>query len=164
MKEAPNVARMKILGAKVVVVKSGTRTLKDAVDEAFKAYLADPITQIYCIGSVVGPHPFPAMVRDFQSVVGVEARGQMIEMTGRLPDNVVACVGGGSNAMGIFSGFLDDASVNLYGVEPAGLGLDTDQHAASITKGKPGILHGFIAPVLRNRTIHSQFVFSVSQK
>ena len=162
MKEAPNVARMKILGAKVVVVKSGTRTLKDAVDEAFKAYLANPITQIYCIGSVVGPHPFPAMVRDFQSVVGVEARGQMIEMTGRLPDNVVACVGGGSNAMGIFSGFLDDASVNLYGVEPAGLGLDTDQHAASITKGKPGILHGFKTLLIQDDAGNPLPVYSIA--
>ena len=133
MKEAPNVSRMKILGARVIAVKSGTRTLKDAVDEAFKAYLRDPVNQIYCIGSVVGPHPFPMMVRDFQAVIGVEARKQMMQMTGRLPDNVVACVGGGRNAMGIFSAFLDDSSVSLYGVEPAGMGLETGNHAASIT-------------------------------
>ena len=143
MKEAPNVSRMKILGAKVIPVKTGTRTLKDAVDEAFKAYLKDPVNQIYCIGSVVGPHPFPMMVRDFQSVIGVEARGQMLQMTGRLPDDVVACVGGGSNAMGIFSAFLDDEDVKLYGVEPGGMGLETGAHAASLTMGRPGILHGF---------------------
>ena len=143
MKEAPNVSRMKILGAKVIPVKTGTRTLKDAVDEAFKAYLKDPVTQIYCIGSVVGPHPFPMMVRDFQAVIGIEARRQMLEMTGRLPDNIVACVGGGSNAMGMFSAFLDDKDVKLYGVEPAGMGLETGAHAASITKGSKGIMHGF---------------------
>lgn len=143
MKEAPNVSRMKILGAKVIPVKTGTRTLKDAVDEAFKAYLKDPVTQIYCIGSVVGPHPFPMMVRDFQAVIGIEARRQMLEMTGRLPDNIVACVGGGSNAMGMFSAFLDDKEVKLYGVEPAGMGLETGAHAASITMGSKGIMHGF---------------------
>ena len=143
MKEAPNVSRMKILGAKVIPVKTGTRTLKDAVDEAFKAYLKDPVTQIYCIGSVVGPHPFPMMVRDFQAVIGIEARRQMLEMTGRLPDNIVACVGGGSNAMGMFSAFLDDKELKLYGVEPAGMGLETGAHAASITMGSKGIMHGF---------------------
>lgn len=143
MKEAPNVSRMKILGAKVIPVKTGTRTLKDAVDEAFKAYLKDPVTQIYCIGSVVGPHPFPMMIRDFQAVIGIEARRQMLEMTGRLPDNIVACVGGGSNAMGMFSAFLDDKEVKLYGVEPAGMGLETGAHAASITMGSKGIMHGF---------------------
>ena len=134
---------MKILGAKVIPVKTGTRTLKDAVDEAFKAYLKDPMTQIYCIGSVVGPHPFPMMVRDFQAVIGIEARRQMLEMTGRLPDDIVACVGGGSNAMGMFSAFLDDKEVKLYGVEPAGMGLETGAHAASLTMGTKGILHGF---------------------
>ena len=123
MKEAPNVSRMKILGAKVIPVKTGTRTLKDAVDEAFKAYRKDPVTQIYCIGSVVGPHPFPMMVRDFQAVIGIEARRQMLEMTGRLPDDIVACVGGGSNAMGMFSAFLDDTDVKLYGVAPSDMGL-----------------------------------------
>lgn len=143
MKEAPNVSRMKILGAKVIPVKTGTRTLKDAVDEAFKAYLKDPVTQIYCIGSVVGPHPFPMMVRDFQAVIGIEARRQMLEMTEGLPDNIVACVGGGSNAMGMFSAFLDDKEVKLYGVEPAGMGLETGAHAASITMGSKGIMHGF---------------------
>ena len=162
MKEAPNVSRMKILGARVIAVKSGTRTLKDAVDEAFKAYLRDPVSQIYCIGSVVGPHPFPMMVRDFQAVIGVEARKQMMQMTGRLPDNVVACVGGGSNAMGIFSAFLDDSSVSLYGVEPAGMGLETGNHAASITCGKPGILHGFRTLLIQNEKGEPLPVYSIA--
>lgn len=162
MKEAPNVSRMKILGAKVISVKSGTRTLKDAVDEAFKAYLADPVNQIYCIGSVVGPHPFPMMVRDFQSVVGLEARDQMQEMTGRLPDSIVACVGGGSNAMGIFSAFLDDETVSLYGVEPAGEGLDTPNHAATISKGKVGILHGFKSYVIQDGNGEPMPVYSIA--
>ena len=162
MKEAPNVSRMKILGARVIAVKSGTRTLKDAVDEAFKAYLRDPVNQIYCIGSVVGPHPFPMMVRDFQAVIGVEARKQMMQMTGRLPDNVVACVGGGSNAMGIFSAFLDDSSVSLYGVEPAGMGLETGNHAASITCGKPGILHGFRTLLIQNEKGEPLPVYSIA--
>ncbi len=129
-KEAPNVSRMKILGgAQVIEVTRGTKTLKDAVDAAFEAYLGgDPDTQIYCIGSVVGPPhpPFPPMmVRDFQSVVGIEAKAQIQELAGRLPEAIVACVGGGSNAMGIFSAFLEDTEVKLYGVEPAGKGLDT---------------------------------------
>ena len=162
MKEAPNVSRMKILGARVIAVKSGTRTLKDAVDEAFKAYLRDPVNQIYCIGSVVGPHPFPMMVRDFQAVIGVEARKQMMHMTGRLPDNVVACVGGGSNAMGIFSAFLDDSSVRLYGVEPAGMGLETGNHAASITCGKPGILHGFRTLLIQDEKGEPLPVYSIA--
>ena len=162
MKEAPNVSRMKILGAKVIPVKSGTRTLKDAVDEAFKAYLADPVSQIYCIGSVVGPHPFPMMVRDFQSVIGVEAKRQMLEMTGRLPDDIVACVGGGSNAMGIFSAFLDDEEVALYGVEPAGMGLDTKAHAASLTMGTKGILHGFRTIMIQDEAGQPLPVYSIA--
>lgn len=162
MKEAPNVSRMKILGAKVIPVKSGTRTLKDAVDEAFKAYLADPVGQIYCIGSVVGPHPFPMMVRDFQSVIGVEAKRQMMEMTGRLPDDIVACVGGGSNAMGIFSAFLDDDEIALYGVEPAGMGLDTKAHAASLTMGTKGILHGFRTIMIQDEAGQPLPVYSIA--
>lgn len=162
MKEAPNVSRMKILGAKVIPVKSGTRTLKDAVDEAFKAYLADPVSQIYCIGSVVGPHPFPMMVRDFQSVIGVEAKRQMMEMTGRLPDDIVACVGGGSNAMGIFSAFLEDEEVALYGVEPAGMGLDTKAHAASLTMGTKGILHGFRTIMIQDEAGQPLPVYSIA--
>jgi len=161
-KEAPNVSRMKILGATVVPVGRGTRTLKDAVDAAFEAYLSDPVTQIYCIGSVVGPHPFPMMVRDFQSVVGIEARKQIQEMTGRLPDSVVACVGGGSNAMGIFSAFLEDKQVKLYGVEPAGKGLDTPDHAATITKGSVGILHGFRSLLLQDNSGEPLPVYSIA--
>ncbi len=161
-KEAPNVSRMKILGATVVSVDRGTQTLKDAVDAAFEAYLADPIDQIYCIGSVVGPHPFPMMVRDFQSVVGIEARRQIQEMTGALPAAVVACVGGGSNAMGIFSAFLDDEQVKLYGVEPAGKGLDTPHHAATITKGTVGILHGFKSLLLQDESGEALPVYSIA--
>jgi tryptophan synthase beta chain len=161
-KEAPNVSRMKILGATVVEVDRGTQTLKDAVDAAFEAYLDDPINQIYCIGSVVGPHPFPMMVRDFQSVVGVEAKKQIQEMTGALPSSVIACVGGGSNAMGIFSAFLDDTEVELYGVEPAGKGLDTPYHAATITKGSPGILHGFRSLLLQDESGEALPVYSIA--
>ncbi|HPZ16582.1 MAG TPA: tryptophan synthase subunit beta [Sphaerochaeta sp.] len=161
-KEAPNVSRMKILGAQVISVERGTKTLKDAVDAAFEAYLEDPHDQIYCIGSVVGPHPFPMMVRDFQSVVGVEARRQIQEMASRLPDAVVACVGGGSNAMGIFSAFLDDEDVKLYGVEPAGKGLDTPLHAATLTKGSPGILHGFKSYLLQDESGEALPVYSIA--
>lgn len=161
-KEAPNVSRMKILGAQVISVERGTKTLKDAVDAAFEAYLEDPHDQIYCIGSVVGPHPFPMMVRDFQSVVGVEARRQIQEMASRLPDAVVACVGGGSNAMGIFSAFLDDEGVKLYGVEPAGKGLDTPLHAATLTKGSPGILHGFKSYLLQDESGEALPVYSIA--
>ncbi|MGH0052976.1 MAG: tryptophan synthase subunit beta [Sphaerochaetaceae bacterium] len=161
-KEAPNVSRMKILGAQVIEVTRGTKTLKDAVDAAFEAYLADPDTQIYCIGSVVGPHPFPMMVRDFQSVVGIEAKAQIQELTGSLPEAVVACVGGGSNAMGIFSAFLDDTAVQLYGVEPAGKGLDTPDHAATITKGKVGILHGFKSLLLQDESGEPLPVYSIA--
>ncbi len=161
-KEAPNVSRMRVLGARVVSVTSGTRTLKDAVDAAFEAYLKDPETQIYCIGSVVGPHPFPMMVRDFQSVIGVEAKEQMLSYAGTLPDAVVACVGGGSNAMGIFSAFIDEKDVELYGVEPAGKGLETEKHAATITKGTVGILHGFKSLVLQNEKGEPLPVYSIA--
>ena len=142
-KEAPNVSRMKILGAKVVPVKSGTRTLKEAVDEAFVAYMKEYKTAMYAIGSVVGPHPFPFIVAYFQSVVGREARLQMLELQEKLPDCVIACVGGGSNAMGIFSGFVDDKDVKLIGVEPIGRGENIGDNAASITFGKSMIEHGF---------------------
>lgn len=141
-KEHPNVVRMQILGAKVVPATHGLKTLKEAVDSAFEAYLKDTDTQFFAIGSVVGPHPFPKMVRDFQSIVGIEAREQFLEMTGKLPDTVAACVGGGSNAMGIFSGFIDD-EVKLYGVEPMGKGEKIGEHSASLTYGKEGIMHGF---------------------
>lgn len=148
-KEHPNVTRMKILGAKVVPVTFGGKTLKEAVDSAFEAYLKDPKNSLYAIGSVVGPHPFPKMVRDFQSVVGFEAREQFLEMTGNLPDNIVACVGGGSNAMGLFSAFLEDPC-EMYGVEPAGTGTKLGEHAASLTYGSEGVLHGFNSIMLQN--------------
>lgn len=148
-KEAPNVSRMKLLGAKVVPVSHGLKTLKEAVDSAFEAYLADYENSIYCIGSVVGPHPFPKMVRDFQAVVGLEAREQFAEMTGKLPDAVCACVGGGSNAMGIFSAFLNDP-VDIYGVEPLGRGEKTGDHAATMTYGHEGIIHGFKCYLLQD--------------
>lgn len=149
-KEHPNVVKMKILGAKVVPVSRGTATLKDAVDSAFEELLKDPENFFYAIGSVVGPHPFPMMVRDFQSIVGREARVQIQEITGRLPDYVIACVGGGSNAMGIFTAFLHDFDVKLVGVEPAGHGLHTTQHAATLTLGSKGQIHGFKCYVLQD--------------
>jgi len=148
-KQAPNVSRMKLLGAKVVPVTHGLKTLKEAVDSAFEAYLADYENSIYCIGSVVGPHPFPLMVRDFQKIVGIEAREQFHEMTGYLPDAVCACVGGGSNAIGIFSAFLEDPC-ELVGVEPLGRGEQLGDHAASMTYGHEGIVHGFRCYLLQN--------------
>ena len=148
-KEHPNVIRMKMLGATVVPVDRGAKTLKEAVDSAFEAYLEDPEQSMYAIGSVVGPHPFPQMVRDFQRVVGIEAREQMIEMTGELPDNLVACVGGGSNAMGLFSAFIEDPC-ELFAVEPLGRGQNLGDHAASLMFGSPGVLHGFRSILLQN--------------
>ena len=161
-KEHPNVVRMKLLGAKVVPVTHGLKTLKEAVDSAFEAYLKDPENSIYCIGSVVGPHPFPMMVRDFQHVIGVEDREQFLEMTGELPDEVTACVGGGSNAMGMFSGFLDDDGVRLTGVEPSGRSLKMGDHAASLSYGTPGILHGFKTYLLQNEKGEPAPVYSIS--
>ena len=160
-KQAPNVARMKILGANVVEVTDGLATLKEAVDAAFAAYSKEYKDCIYCIGSVVGPHPFPMMVRDFQSVVGIEAREQFIEMTGELPDAVVACVGGGSNAMGMFSGFLNDP-VDIYGVEPLGRGTSLGDHAASLTYGEEGIMHGFNSIMLKDEKGEPAPVYSVA--
>ncbi len=142
-KEHPNVTKMKILGCKIVPVSRGTKTLKDAVDSAFEEYLKDPVTTLYAIGSVVGPHPFPMMVRDFQSVVGKEARAQFLETHNKLPDMLLACVGGGSNAIGLFTEFLSDESVEMVGIEPAGKGLDTPDHAATLTLGTKGAIHGF---------------------
>jgi tryptophan synthase beta chain len=162
-KEHPNVVRMHILGAKVIPATHGRKTLKEAVDSAFEAYLKDPYTQLYAIGSVVGPHPFPMMVRDFQSVVGNEAKIQFNEMTGGTPAHVVACVGGGSNAMGIYTAFLEDDSVALHGVEPAGRDLEVaGEHAASITKGEPGIMHGFNSYMLKDAEGEPQEVYSVA--
>jgi len=162
VKEHPNVVRMKILGARVIPVDRGTKTLKDAVDAAFEAYVQDPDTQLYAIGSVVGPHPFPMMVRDFQSIVGREARQQFLEMTGSLPDNLVACVGGGSNAIGLFTEFLDDADVSMYGVEPAGKGFKSGEHAATLTYGKPGKIHGFSCYLLQDDDGNPLPVYSVA--
>jgi len=162
VKEHPNVVRMKILGAKIVPVSFGLKTLKEAVDSAFAAYLEDPVNSIYCIGSVVGPHPFPMMVRDFQRVVGIEAREQFIDMTGELPDTVVACVGGGSNAMGIFSAFLDDDVTRIIGVEPSGRSLQKGDHAATISYGKPGIIHGFKCYLLQDENGDPDPVYSIA--
>jgi len=162
-KEHPNVVRMRILGANVIPVSHGRKTLKEAVDAAFEAYLKDPVTQLYAIGSVVGPHPFPMMVRDFQSIIGNEARVQFQEMTGQLPDNLVACVGGGSNAMGLFSAFLEDEAVAIHGVEPAGHTLEEEgEHAATLTLGEPGVMHGFKSYMLKDSAGEPQEVYSVA--
>ncbi len=160
-KQAPNVARMKILGANVVEVTHGLATLKEAVDAAFEAYCKDYENCIYCIGSVVGPHPFPMMVRDFQSVIGIEAREQFLELTGELPDAVVSCVGGGSNAMGMFSGFLNDP-VDIYGVEPLGRGTKLGDHAASLQYGSEGVMHGFNSIMLKDENGEPAPVYSVA--
>ena len=160
-KQAPNVAKMRILGANVIEVKDGLQTLKEAVDAAFAAYNKEYKDAIYCIGSVVGPHPFPMMVRDFQSVVGIEAREQFIKMTGNLPSAVVACVGGGSNAMGIFSGFLNDP-VKIYGVEPLGRGKKLGDHAASLSFGSEGIMHGFNSIMLKDKKGNPAPVYSIA--
>lgn len=142
VRQAPNVARMKMLGAKVVAVESGTRTLKDALNEAMRDWVTNVDDTFYIIGTVAGPHPYPAMVRDFQSVIGREAREQILEKEGKLPDALIACVGGGSNAIGLFHEFLPDEGVAIYGVEAAGHGLETGQHAAPLCAGTPGVLHG----------------------
>ncbi|HFB98501.1 MAG TPA: tryptophan synthase subunit beta, partial [Bryobacterales bacterium] len=141
-RQKPNVFRMKLLGAEVVPVSSGSRTLKDALNEALRDWVANVEDTFYCIGTVAGPHPYPEMVRDFQAVIGREAKEQILEREGRLPDALVAAIGGGSNAMGLFYPFLDDLDVRMYGVEAAGRGIDTGLHAASITGGRPGVLHG----------------------
>ncbi|KQP89817.1 MULTISPECIES: tryptophan synthase subunit beta [unclassified Methylobacterium] len=141
-RQAPNVFRMKMLGAEVVPVQSGTKTLKDAMNEALRDWVTNVADTFYCIGTVAGPHPYPAMVRDFQSIIGRETKTQMLEMEGRLPDSLVACIGGGSNAMGLFHPFLDDPEVKMYGVEAAGHGISSGLHAASLSGGKPGVLHG----------------------
>lgn len=141
-RQAPNVFRMQMLGATVVQVESGTKTLKDAMNEALRDWVTNVATTFYCIGTVAGPHPYPAMVRDFQSIIGKETREQMQEAEGRLPDSLIACIGGGSNAMGLFHPFLDDSSVEIYGVEAAGHGIPSGLHAASLTGGRPGVLHG----------------------
>lgn len=161
LKQSPNVARMKILGANVIEVTDGAGTLKEAVDAAFAAYAKEYKEAIYCIGSVVGPHPFPMMVRDFQSVIGVEARSQFLEMTGELPDTIVACVGGGSNSIGMFSGFLNDP-VEIIGIEPLGRGKNLGDHAASLNYGTEGIMHGFNSLMLKDEEGNPAPVYSVA--
>jgi tryptophan synthase beta chain len=141
-RQKPNVLRMQALGAEVRPVESGSKTLKDAMNEALRDWVTNVATTFYCIGTVAGPHPYPMMVRDFQSIIGNETRAQMLEAEGRAPDSLIACIGGGSNAMGLFHPFLDDAHIEIYGVEAAGHGLSTGLHAASIAGGRPGVLHG----------------------
>ncbi len=150
-RQAINVFRMELLGAKVVPVRSGTQTLKDAINEAIRDWVTNVGNTFYVIGSVVGPHPYPLMVRDFQSVIGRETRRQILRLEGRLPDMVIACVGGGSNAMGIFYAFLKDQVVKLVGVEAAGKGLGTDKHSATLNEGSPGVLHGMMTYLLQDR-------------
>lgn len=162
-KEHPNVVKMRILGCKLVAVTRGAATLKEAVDSAFEEYLTNPTDYLYAIGSVVGPHPFPMMVRDFQSIVGHEARQQFLDKYQVLPDYVAACVGGGSNAIGIFTAFLDDENVQLVGVEPAGEGVDKPgRHAATLSIGKPGAIHGMKCYVLENSQGEPAAVHSIA--
>ncbi len=161
-KEHPNVTKMKILGCKLVPVSRGTKTLKDAVDSAFEEYVKDPVNFFYAIGSVVGPHPFPKMVRDFQTIVGIEAREQFQAKQGRLPEYVMACVGGGSNAIGLFTAFLGDEEVKMIGVEPAGKGLDTPDHAATLTLGSKGAIHGFECYNLQDKEGQPLPVYSIA--
>jgi tryptophan synthase beta chain len=161
-RQALNVARMRLLGAEVVPVKTGTKTLKDATNEAFRDWVANVETTHYVIGSVVGPHPFPAMVRDFQRIIGVEARQQCLDLVGRLPDAVVACVGGGSNAIGIFHPFLTDESVALIGCEAGGDGIETGRHAAPLTAGSPGVLHGARSYLMQDDDGQTQDTTSIS--
>jgi tryptophan synthase beta chain len=148
-RQAPNVRRMELLGAQVHSVTAGSATLKDAMNEALRDWVTNVRTTHYCVGSVAGPHPYPMIVRDFQAVIGKEARSQMLEQAGKLPDAVVACVGGGSNAIGIFAGFIDDESVRLIGVEAAGEGIETGRHAAPLCAGGVGVLHGAKSYVLQ---------------
>ena len=161
-KQHPNVVRMELLGAKVVAVEEGGRSLKEAVDSAFGVYASAPDEYFFAIGSVVGPHPYPSMVRDFQSVVGREARAQILAEEGRLPDVLVAAVGGGSNALGLFDAFLEDDTVRIIGVEPAGEGLDGDRHAATMTLGTPGTLHGMHTKVLQDSEGNPSPVHSIA--
>ena len=149
-RQSLNVARMKLLGAEVIPVTTGSKTLKDAINEAMRDWVTNVETTHYLLGTVAGPHPFPEMVRDFHRVIGVEAREQMLDVVGRLPDAVLACVGGGSNAIGIFHPFIDDASVRLIGLEAGGDGVETGKHAATITGGTPGVLHGTRTYVLQD--------------
>jgi tryptophan synthase beta chain len=160
-RQAPNVARMKVLGTEIVAVQDGQKTLKEAVDAALKAFAEQPDT-FYLLGSAVGPHPYPTMARDFQSIIGKEARSQFLEREQKLPDYAIACVGGGSNAIGLFSGFLDDSEVKIIGVEPAGKGLATGEHAATLSVGQPNIIHGFKSYVLSKENGEPAEVYSIS--
>lgn len=162
IKEKPNVDRMRILGARVVPVKSGSKTLKEAVDEAFIAYTKEYETTLYAIGSAVGPHPFPMMIEHFQSIIGREAKAQFLEQTGKLPDSIMACVGGGSNAIGLFNAFLDENDVKIFGVEPLGRGEGVGQNAASMTFGKTGILHGFKCNLLQDENGNVTDAYSIA--
>lgn len=161
-RQALNVARMKLLGAEVVAVKTGSRTLKDAINEALRDWVANVDSTHYLLGTVAGPHPFPAMVRDFHSVIGKEARAQMLDEFGFLPDALAACVGGGSNAIGLFHAFLDDKEVELYGFEAAGEGMNTDKHAATLNFGKPGVLHGAKSYMLQDEDGQTMESHSIS--
>lgn len=161
-RQSPNVYRMRLLGAGVVPVSSGSRTLKDAMNEAIRDWVTNVRSTYYLIGSVAGPHPYPVMVRDFQSTIGVEARRQVLEQTGRLPDMIIACVGGGSNAMGIFYPFITDMEVKLVGVEAAGRGLDTGEHAATLGQGSPGVLHGSLSYILQDQEGQITVAHSIS--
>ena len=161
-RQSLNVYRMELLGAKVVAVDSGTATLKDAINEAFRDWVTNIDTTFYCIGSVMGPHPYPTMVRDFQKVIGREIRRQLMEKEGRLPDCIVACVGGGSNAMGAFYDFIPDTTVRLVGAEAAGRGVDTPYHAATMAKGSKGIFHGMHSLFLQNQDGQIDPVYSIS--
>ena len=161
-RQALNVARMRLLGAEVIPVKTGSRTLKDAINEAFRDWVANVDHTHYLLGTVNGPHPFPVMVRDFHKIIGEEARDQVLELTGRLPDAVAACVGGGSNAIGIFHAFLDDPDVALYGFEPGGHGLSSGEHGATIGTGKPGVLHGTRTYVLQDEDGQTVESYSIS--
>lgn len=157
-----NVFRMRLMGAEVIAAKSGTRTLKDATNEAIRHWVEHVEDTFYIIGSVVGPHPYPMIVRDFQRIIGDEVREQIVELEGRLPDTIIACVGGGSNAMGIFYPFLKDESVELIGVEASGKGVDTDEHAATISKGSPGVIHGSLTYLLQDEYGQIQPAHSIS--
>jgi tryptophan synthase beta chain len=161
-RQEPNVFRMKLLGAKVVPVISGSRTLKDAINEAIRDWVATSAHTHYIFGSVVGPHPYPSMVREFQSIIGQEARRQILEQSGHLPDCVIACVGGGSNAMGIFHPFIEDKEVTLIGVEAAGRGIETGQHAAALVAGTAGVLHGARSYILQDSNGQIQEAYSIS--
>ncbi|SDM89051.1 tryptophan synthase subunit beta [Allokutzneria albata] len=161
-RQALNVARMKLLGAEVIPVKTGSRTLKDAINEALRDWVANVDDTHYLLGTAAGPHPFPMMVRNFHKVIGAEARAQMLDQVGRLPDVVAACVGGGSNAIGIFHGFLDDPDVRLVGLEPAGKGVDTGEHGATLTEGEPGVLHGAFSYLLQDADGQVTEAYSIS--